>query len=181
MGEFRIETDRLILRAWREADVEPLHAMGQEARVMEFLGPLTDRAEAERIVRGQALNQSLFGHCFWAVERREYGEMIGFCGVNRGPEGHPLEGKLEIGWRLAHNVWGKGYAHEGARATLDWVWNNCDDDRLWSMTTPGNLRSRGLMERLGMRRHHDLDFDHPDVPDDSLLRAHVIYSISRPA
>ena len=180
MGEFRIETARLVLRDWREDDVAPMHAMGQDARVMEFLGPLSDRAEAERIVRGQTLNQSLFGHCFWAVERRDDGAMLGFCGVNRGPRGHPLEDKLEIGWRLAHDVWGQGYAREGAQATLDWVWDNLHDAVVWSMTTPGNGRSWGLMERLGMVRHNNLDFDHPDVPDGSALKRHITYSIARP-
>ena len=180
MGEFRIETERLILREWREADVEPMDAMGRDTRDMAHLGPLTGRAEAERIMRGQALNQSLFGHCFWAVERREDGAMLGFCGVNRGPKGHPLQDKMEIGWRLAFNAWGQGYAREGAMATLAWIWGHRDDDAIWSMTTPGNARSWGLMERLGMIRHHDLDFDHPDVPDGSPLKRHITYSIGRP-
>ncbi len=180
VGDAVIETERLILREWRGDDAEAMHAMGQDARVMAFLGPLYDRAEAERIVAGQIVNQSLFGHCFWPIERRTDGMFLGFCGLQPGPKGTPIEGGIEIGWRLAHHAWGYGYAREAAAATLAWGWDKLDVDRIAAMTVSANTRSWGLMERLGMQRIAAEDFDHPDLAEDDPLRRHILYRIERP-
>ena len=179
MGELRIETERLVLREWREDDAEALYPMGQDPRVMEFLGPLEDRDKAQWLVEGQIVNQRLFGHCFWPVERRSDGALLGYCGLNPGPEATPLEGKIEIGWRLASHAWGQGFAREAAGAALDWGFASLAVGAIWSMTVPTNSRSWGLMERLGLSRHAELDFDHPGVPVDSPLKRHITYSITR--
>ena len=176
----RIETERLILREWRDDDAEAMHAMGQDARVMAFLGPLYDRGESERLVAGQIVNQSLFGHCFWPIERRADGMLLSFCGLQLGPKGTPIEGGIEIGWRLAHHAWGYGYAREAAEATLAWGWNMLDVDRIAAMTVAANRRSWTLMDRLGMRRIMGEDFDHPGLAEDDPLRRHILYRINRP-
>ncbi|MDF8332946.1 GNAT family N-acetyltransferase [Novosphingobium cyanobacteriorum] len=177
---FRLETARLALRDWRDGDVEPFHAMGRDPRVMAFLGPLQSRAEVEAgIQRQHALSVEL-GHCFWALERLADGAFLGFCGLKPGPEGTPLHGRIEIGWRLAHHAWGHGYAREAAQAALDWGFAQLASDAIWAMTVPGNVRSRGLMERLGMRHLPGLDFDHPALPADSPLLRHVVYAAARP-
>jgi RimJ/RimL family protein N-acetyltransferase len=116
---------------------------------------------------------------FWAIERREDGAFLGFCGVKPGAEDTPIEGEIEIGWRLAHEHWGKGYAREAAQASLDWVWANLDADHVAAITTPGNSNSWGLMERLGMTRAPEDDFDHPKAVGD--LIPHITYRIARPA
>jgi RimJ/RimL family protein N-acetyltransferase len=180
MGEFRFETERLILREWREDDWQTMYAIGQDPRVMATLGPLQSPEDARKLVAGQIVNQKLFGHCFWPIERRSDRAVLGYCGLNRCPVGNPLEGKIEIGWKVAYHVWGQGYAREAAEASLGWAWDSLQDDAVWSMTTPGNTRSWGLMERLGMTRHHNLDFDHPALAVDDPLRAHITYSIARP-
>jgi RimJ/RimL family protein N-acetyltransferase len=180
MGEFRIETERLILREWREADAVAMLPSGQDARVMEFLGPLMDLGACRELVDGQILNQSLFGHCFWPIERKSDEALLGLCGLNPGPENSPLEGKPEIGWRLAYTAWGQGYAREAAQATLDWAWRNMPDDEVFSMTVAVNLRSWRLMERLGMVRRPDLDFDHPELALGNPLRPQICYSIGCP-
>jgi len=146
---------------------------------MEFIGPLMDIAEAERIVTGQILNQRLFGHCFWPIERRLDSAFLGFCGVQLGPVDTPIEGRIEIGWHLVHDSWGQGYAREAAVASLAWGFANLPIDAIWSMTVPANTRSWGLMERLGMVRHPDLDFDHPAFPSGHELSTHITYSITR--
>ena len=81
---------------------------------------------------------------------------------------------------LARDAWGQGYAREVARATLDWGFANLAEDTIWAITVPANIRSWGLMERLGMTRQIDMDFDHPNVPDDSPLKRHITYNIMRP-
>jgi RimJ/RimL family protein N-acetyltransferase len=180
MAEFRIETDRLILRGWRDADGDALHAICNDPRVMEFLGPLLSRSEIDVIIKRQQGIQADFGHCFWAIERKIDKAMIGFCGLQPGPTQTPLDGKIEIGWRLAADCWGQGFAREAALASLDWGWANLDGADIWAMTVQANSRSWGLMKRLGMVRHIDLDFDHPAVPNFSRLKPHITWSCARP-
>jgi RimJ/RimL family protein N-acetyltransferase len=180
MAEFAIETERLILREWRKRDVAPLLAICTDLRVMEFLGPPQTEADVRAAIARQQGHQNRLGHCYWAIERRADSEMIGFCGLQPEPDTIPAIGGLpDIGWRLSHEAWGKGYAFEAAKASLDWGFANLPDYAIWAITVPGNTRSWGLMERLGMARHHDLDFDHPGVPDDSPLKRHITYSIRR--
>jgi RimJ/RimL family protein N-acetyltransferase len=179
MAEFRLETDRLVLRAWQDSDLLPLLAICRDPRVMEFLGPLQDEDEICAAIGRQRAHQATLGHCYWAIERKLDAEMLGFCGIQPEPEGTPVAGLPDIGWRLGFAHWGKGYAREAAQASLDWGFANLSDEAIWAITVPANARSWGLMERLGMRRHHDLDFDHPNVPDGSPLKRHITYSIAR--
>ena len=108
-------------------------------------------------------------------------QFLGFCGLKMMPEGIPgLEDTIEIGWRLRRDAWGKGYAREAAEASLHWGWDNLPADRICAITTPGNVRSWGLMERLGMTRRHDLDFMHPNLQPDDPLAPHITYEMLRP-
>lgn len=179
MAEFKIETERLILREWQEKDVAPLLAICRDPQVMEFLGPLQSQVDIEAAIERQRTHQAKLGHCYWAIERKSDDAMIGFCGIQPEPEGLPIAGLPDIGWRLAREVWGKGYAREAAQASLDWGFANLTDDAIWAITVPANIRSWGLMERLGMERQHNMDFDHPNVPDDSPLKRHITYRITR--
>lgn len=173
-----IVTERLILRGWRDADVDPFHAMSSDPRVMATLGPLMTPEQAAELIRLVEARRTKTGYTFWAVERRSDGLFLGWCGVKPGPEGTPIAGEIEIGWRIAADHWGQGYAREAARASLDWVWANLDVDSVAAITTPGNARSWGLMERLGMIRAVEDDFDHPAAAEN--LRHHITYRIARP-
>ncbi len=175
-----IETDRLILRGWRDGDVDPFHAMGNDPDVMRYLGPPMSRADAESAADRQNGLIASHGHCFWAVERKADGAFLGFCGIKPGPEGTPIVGELEIGWRLRRDAWGCGYAREAAAAVIAWAWINTDAPEIAAITVEGNANSWGLMLRLGMARDRAADFDHPAVPDDSPLKRHVVYRIARP-
>ena len=178
MAEFRIETERLILREWRDDDLAPFAAMCADPAVMATLGPLKTRGEtAALIARVKAIGDEC-GHTMWAVERVTDSRFIGWCGLIPGVF-WPLLSKVEVGWRIATDCWGHGYAREAAEASLDWAFTNLADERVWAITTPGNTRSWGLMERLGMKRHPELDFDHPNVPDGTPLKRHITYSIGR--
>lgn len=176
-----IETERLIVRPWRDADREPFAAMGQDAEVMRFLGPLMSRAESDAAVDRMMALQAERGHCFWAVERRADGAFLGFCGLKRGPADTPIADDIEIGWRLGRAHWGQGYAREAAAACLDWSWATLNVMSIAAITVQGNSASWGLMERLGMTRRPDEDFDNPNLaPGDPLWR-HITYRIARPA
>jgi RimJ/RimL family protein N-acetyltransferase len=177
MPEFRLETERLVLRDWRDGDIDPFAAMCADPRVMATLGPLKSREETAAIIARLKAEAETHGYTMWAAERRADGAFLGWCGLSPGDVG-PIEGKIEIGWRLAFDAWGQGYAREGAQACLAWGFGQLALDAIWAITTPGNLRSRGLMERLGMTRHRDLDFDHPRLAEGSALRQQITYSLS---
>jgi RimJ/RimL family protein N-acetyltransferase len=176
-----IETERLHLRAWRDDDREPFAAMGRDPEVMATLGPLLSRAESDAGVERMHRHQAKHGFCFWAIERRADGAFLGFCGLKTEPAAAPhLEGEIEIGWRLRRDAWGQGFAREAAQAALGWGFARLPHPRIVAITTPGNVRSWGLMERLGMYRLADGDFEHPALPAGDPLRPHVTYAINRP-
>ncbi len=123
--------------------------------------------------------QKAIGHCFWALEARDGGEFLGFCGLKMAPLGiHGLTGFPEIGWRLARRAWGQGFASEAAQASLDWGWQ-MGMTRIVAMTVPANTRSQAVMQRIGMQRRPDLDFDHPLLAADNPLRPHIATEICR--
>lgn len=176
-----IETERLHVRSWRDDDRAPFHALNSDPEVMATLGPLMTRAESDALVDRLAASEVARGCTFWAVERRSDGAFLGFCGVRWNDQELPIHGALEAGWRMIRAAWGQGYAREAAAASLEWGWQHTDADRIVAITSTGNHRSWGLMERLGMVRDPDGDFEHPRVPDGSPLKSHITYWIERPA
>jgi RimJ/RimL family protein N-acetyltransferase len=182
MAEFRLETERLVLRSWRDEDRPAFAAMSADPAVMEHLGGTVPTNESDAIIARLAAVERDQGHTFWAIERRDDGGFLGFCGLRRG--GHadtPVPDELEIGWRLARDAWGRGYAREAAEASIRWGWENCEAMRIAAWTVVGNKASWGLMIRLGMVHRPELDFDHPRFAIGHPLCRHLVYTIDRPA
>lgn len=178
MTDFRLETPRTVMRSWRADDLDAFHAVCSDPEVMATLGPVMSKDEvAALIVRMQGI-EAEHGHCFWALERREDTRLIGWCGVIRGSVG-PIVDKAEFGWRIAREAWGQGLVTEAARAALGWLFANRRDEAAYAITNTDNHRSRAVMERLGMQRMPDGDFDHPKVAIGNPLRPHVTYRIER--
>lgn len=176
-----IETERLVVRPWREADRAPYLAHCNSPAVTRYLGGPVSEAAVDAALGRIAASQSVDGFSFWAVERRTDGALLGYCGLKRMDDlGPPLDDEVEIGWRLREDVWGQGYAREAAFACLDWAWANTALAHVHAITTPGNAASWGLMERLGMTRVPDGDFDHPKLAAGNPLRRHLTYRIARP-
>jgi RimJ/RimL family protein N-acetyltransferase len=175
-----IETERLRLRPWREADLAPFHALCNDPVVMRFLGPPLSSQETEAFVARQKHLQRERGHCFWVIEGKADRRFLGFCGLKPGPEATPIAEQVEIGWRLASDRWGEGLAREAAQACLGWAWTHVDTPGVAAITVRENTRSWGLMERLGMTRQRHEDFAHPAVPEGDPLRPHIVYRIARP-
>jgi RimJ/RimL family protein N-acetyltransferase len=181
MAEVMVETERLILRNWRETDhAEYLATCNTEAVTAHLNGPATEEEIDAAFVR-IATSQRENGFSFWAIERTADGALLGYCGLRICDDlDRPVHGNVEIGWRLREDAWGQGYAREAAQAALDWAWANLDVDRVVSFTVPANEPSWRLMERIGMARRPDLDFAHPKFPPDHPLSRHITYVIERP-
>jgi RimJ/RimL family protein N-acetyltransferase len=175
-----IETGRLILRGWRAEDRDPFLAMGRSPAVMEHLGGLQSPEQVDEAIGRVRACQAANGHCLWAAERKMDGAFLGFCGLKIGNVG-PIDGEIEIGWRLREDAWGQGFAKEAAIASLAWGWANLDAPRIVAITVPGNRASWGLMERLGMTRRPDMDFGHPHFAEGHRLHRHITYVMERPA
>ncbi|MFC3441966.1 GNAT family N-acetyltransferase [Sphingobium rhizovicinum] len=181
MAEFRLETDRLILRGWRQEDVDPFMQALDTPDVMRWLGGSQPRSHYAAMQQTMAQMQADAGHCFWIMESRADGAILGFCGPRRGRHaGTPIYGEVELGWRLAASHWGRGLAKEAARAAIDWCRLNLPDRRVVAYTVPGNSASWGLMRALGMTRREEMDFDHPAFAQGHPLRRHIVYALDHP-
>ncbi|HEX8573978.1 MAG TPA: GNAT family N-acetyltransferase [Allosphingosinicella sp.] len=156
-----IETPRLLLRNWREEDIEPFIRHLNTEPVMRWLGGVRTAEQQESTVRGRFMAwQDERGFTFWVVERKEDGELLGFCGLKIADDPQsPVEGEYEVGWRLREAAWGRGYAKEAAIASLDFAFDKLRAERVVALTVDGNEPSWGLMVRLGMTRRADLDYD----------------------
>jgi RimJ/RimL family protein N-acetyltransferase len=171
-----IETERLLLRDWTPDDLEPWLALNTEP-VMRWLGGVRTRERSLATITERLMPwQEQHGFTFWAVERKSDGVLLGFCGLKIADDpGSPVEGEYEVGWRLREDAWGQGYAKEAATASLDHAFRERDAARVVALTVEGNAASWGLMERLGMTRRPDLDYQGPDWAEGMV----IVYVIER--
>jgi len=174
-----ITTDRLLLRSWRDADRLPFHVMNADPRVMEFMPALLSPAESDALFDRIQAHFDRHGFGPFAVELLENSAFIGYIGVFVPEFDAHFTPAVEIGWRLAFDSWGRGLATDGARAVADYAFNELDLSSLVSFTVPANLRSRRVMEKLGMAHDPRDDFDHPRLPEGHPLRRHVLYRLNR--
>lgn len=174
-----IETERLILRRWRTSDRAPFAALNAAAKVCEFLPKRLGREESDALADRIAGHFEERGFGLYAVERQDTGAFIGFTGLAVPRFEAPFMPAVEIGWRLAHAHWGQGFATEAARAALAHAFGPLDLENIVSFTVPANMRSRAVMEKIGMQHDPADDFDHPLLPPGDPLRRHVLYRINR--
>ena len=181
MGDTVIETERLVLRKWREEDRAPFAAMNADPVVMRYFKSVLARAESDVLVDRISAHFEKHGFSLFALERKADGAFLGFTGMLTGPADTPVAEDVEIGWRLAREYWRQGFAFEAASACIDWFWHHSDFPRLVSFTSDQNRPSQNLMQKLGFERRPDLDFDHPHVDPDSNLLRHVTYCTKEPS
>jgi len=156
---FEIETERLLLRQWRDGDWVGLLRTYGDPEVMSWIGAApADLASTAAAVGRMSMHWRLLGYGMFAVEERTSGELVGRIGLMLHPD-WPLDGpKIEVGWTLQRSAWGRGYATEGAKATLTFAFKVLDLPQVFSMTRPDNVRSRAVMERCGLTQRGELDF-----------------------
>jgi RimJ/RimL family protein N-acetyltransferase len=172
------ETERLRLRQWQDDDLVQFRAMGADPRVMEFFPALLDSAASDALAERCRSLIAQRGWGFWAIELRSTGEFIGFTGLHVPRADLPCSPCVEIGWRLAADHWGQGYATEAARAALRVGFAELGLDEIVSFMAVQNQRSQSVMRRLGMQPD-PLGFDHPAVAAGHPLRPHVLFRLRR--
>ena len=180
----RLETERLVLREWRDSDKPLYAAIVGDPEVRRYFESTATLADAIVGIDRATAQLAEVGFSFLAVEVKADGALIGMLGM--APIKDTLRALLpdapgvEIGWLLAKSHWGQGLAPEGARAVLDFAWNEAGLPEVGACTYRGNLPSRRVMEKLGMRYDAGSDFDHPDIEAGHPVRPHVLYRISNP-
>lgn len=174
---YQLETPRLRLRQWRSSDYAKFASINTDPLVMEYFPDLLSDAESNKLAQEIESQIAEKGWGLWALELKEAQEYIGFVGL------HPVDDLgfgecVEIGWRLSSDRWGNGLATEAADASLYFAFEQLQLNEVVSFTTIKNIRSRSVMERLGMINSHE-NFQHPRVAHKSDLCEHVLYKISR--
>jgi RimJ/RimL family protein N-acetyltransferase len=174
-----IETERLLLRTWIKSDVEPLTAINQDPKVMEYFPSTIDRDSTKQFIERMNQHFDKYHYTFFAVVRKDTNEFIGFVGIANVNFNAHFTPAVEIGWRLSSQHWGNGFAPEAAKAVLAYAFDVLKLPDIVSFTAKSNAKSRRVMEKIGL--HHDPagDFDHPKLSSDSPLCRHVLYRMKR--
>jgi RimJ/RimL family protein N-acetyltransferase len=175
-----LKTSRLKLREWRDEDLAPWAALNADPRVREFFPSVLTFEESAAQMRQARDHFARHGFGPWAVEVIGGAPFIGFIGLSVPSFEAHFTPCVELGYRLAFDAWGHGYATEGARAGLRYGFESLGLPEIVAFTTATNWRSRRVMERLGMDHDRADDFDHPSLPDGHPLRRHVLYRIGAP-
>ncbi len=153
-----IETERLLLRPWRESDKPAFAALNADPRVRRYFPSTLTRAESDAQLDAMSAKWEQAGFAFGAVVRKSDGAFLGMAGLARTTFAEGIGTFDEIGWRFAAAYWGQGYATEAARAWLDWGFRTLALSEIVAFTLPENAPSRAVMRRLGMRHDPDRDF-----------------------
>jgi RimJ/RimL family protein N-acetyltransferase len=174
-----IKTSRLFLRPWHENDSKTFFDINQDDKVLEFLPGSMSWEQINNFMQSQNKQLEDKHYMLWAVELQNRGELIGFIGLNYFDKPTHFSPAVEIGWRLGSQYWGYGFATEGALACLDYGFNQLEINEIVAFTVPDNLRSRKVMEKIGMTQDIDGSFAHPKLPINHRLSKHILYRIKR--
>lgn len=174
-----IATERLLLRRWLPADRAAFADLNADPRVMRHFPAVLSREESDAVADRIAAHFDRRGYGLWAVAIAGVVPFAGFIGLCAPRFEAHFTPCVEIGWRLAAEHWGRGYATEGARAALRFGFETLGLREIVAMTVPENRASRRVMEKLGMAHDPADDFDHPLLPAGHPLRRHVLYRTAR--
>jgi RimJ/RimL family protein N-acetyltransferase len=180
MATPRLHTGRLLLREWQDRDRAPYAALNSDPVVMSHFPSTLTAEQSGQMVDSHIAMWELRGYGTWAVERIDTGAFIGFVMISSPSWSTTFTPCVEVGWRLAANQWGNGFAPEAATAAIDWAFEHVvvPGDEIVSFTTSLNWNSRRVMEKLGFVHDPTGDFDHPLLPDWVETR-HVLYRMPR--
>lgn len=173
-----IKTPRLILRQWQDKD-RPLFAnMTADQKVMKYFPSVLNRQQSDASIDRFMSSIEVNGWGFWAAERCDTQQFIGFIGINNNPEGLPFSPCVDIGWRLSSDAWGQGFATEGAKAVMNFAFRQANLSKIVSMTPVLNIVSERVMQKIGLLKTPQ-NFNHPKVQSGHVLEEHVLYSLTQ--
>lgn len=170
-----ITTKRLLLRHWKPEDLIPFYKINSHSQVCKYLPKQLTELESDELARKIIQKFDVQGFGMFALEETSTNEFIGFTGLNIPSFEAPFMPNVEIGWRLAFDRWGQGFATEAALAVIDYAFGILKLPEIVSFTVPENIASRRVMEKIGMIYDLDADFSHPDLPQNHRLSRHVLY------
>lgn len=179
-----LTTDRLILRTWKTSDLPLMTAISSDLLVMEHFPAIQDITATQALIDRITQHYEKFGYALYAVETKDTHKFIGFVGLNQPsfeipnfvPKGLPI---VEIGWRLSAKHWGTGYATEAAKAVLRYAFTELNLSEIISFTVTANAKSRRVMEKIGLHYSEADVFDHPKLENNSPLKKHVLYRLTK--
>lgn len=172
--EIFIETERLILRHWKEEDRKPFAEMNGNPNVMKYFPSTLSTEESSAFVDRINSEFEETGYGLYAVETKDTGEFIGYVGFHRFTFDAPFSPNWEIGWRISDKFWHKGYATEAATACINYAREKKMCNTLYSFTAVPNIPSENVMKRIGMS--YEMTFMHPKLPHGHRLKEHKLYS-----
>jgi RimJ/RimL family protein N-acetyltransferase len=178
----QLETPRLTLRRWQEADRAPFAEMNADPFVMHYFESTFTRRQSDEAIDRYLAAFDRDGFSFFAATLRDTGAFAGTIGLQIMRDAVPNlpQPAVEIGWRLTQSAQGKGFATEGARTIVDFAFNRLGLNEVVAITALPNRASRHVMEKLGMTHRPELDFDHPRVPAGHQHQRHTLYSLGNP-
>jgi RimJ/RimL family protein N-acetyltransferase len=173
-----VQTERVILRQWRAEDRPIFAAINADPKVMKYFPSALSKSQSDALVDRVSNDINVSGWGFWAAERADTAEFMGFVGINYSADGLPFAPCVDIGWRLGSQHWGQGLATEAAQGAMAYAFTHTSVEKLVSMTPLANAASERIMQKLGMIKLAKT-FLHPKVAQGHLLQEHVLYELSR--
>ncbi len=172
-----LQTERLELRPFEPGDLDAFTAINADPEVMRYFTERKSHAETADWLARIAEHWARFSYGWGAAVERQSGRLIGMIGLSSVHQDLPFAPAVQVGWRLSRDAWGHGFATEGARALVEYGFQTLNAPEIVAFTVTDNAPSRRVMERLGMRRDTNDDFDHPAIEIDHPLRRHVLYRL----
>lgn len=176
---FQLITERLILREWKDEDFEALHELCSDPEVMKYFPKIHTEEDTWAMIGRLRERMSQDGFCFFACELKETKETIGILGASKIRFEGPIKNAVEIGWRMRRNFWNKGYSTEGAKEVARFLFDDIGLETIYAFAVPENKPSLKVMTKIGMEYEENMDFIHPDVPENAQYRKHVVYSLTK--
>jgi len=172
-----IETERLILRDWKKSDKKLFRKLNSDESVMKYFPKILSKEETDDFYNAIQEELENYKYGLYAVELKENKEFIGFIGFHKAVFASDFTPCIEIGWRLNKDAWSKGYATEGAKACIEYGFNELNMEEICSFTAAINKSSQNVMKKIGLT--YIKDFNHPRIETTSVLRHHVLYKIRK--
>jgi RimJ/RimL family protein N-acetyltransferase len=169
-------SDRLGFRNWSLSDIEKMHEINSDPKVMEFFPSIPTKEQTTEFIKRMTKQFKDKGFCYFAVDKLENNEFIGFIGLSEQTYETDFTPCIDIGWRIKSSEWNKGFATEGAKKCLDYAFETLKLKEVYSVAPKINLKSEHIMIKIGMKKQYE--FEHPLLKDHNELETCILYKSS---